>query len=48
MSMNESGLSESESGIDNAYDVLREIRVKILSKVVIGTLNINSFASKFE
>ena len=47
-SRNESVLTESESGTDNAYDVLREIRVKNVNKVVIGTLNINSFASKFE
>ena len=40
-------LSESESGTNSAYDVLREIRVKNVNKVVIGTLNINSFASKF-
>ena len=50
-SENESVLSESvsESGIINsAYEVLREIRVKNVNKVVIGSLNINSFASKFE
>ena len=39
--------SESESGTISAYDVLREIRVKNVNKVVIGSLNINSFASKF-
>ena len=46
--IDESVLSESESGTNSAYDVLREIRVKNVNKVVIGTLNINSFASKFE
>ena len=44
---NESTLSGSESGTNSAYDVLREIRVKNVNKVVIGSLNINSFASKF-
>ena len=50
MTIDESVLSETGSGmnIDNAYDILREIRVKNVNKVVIGTLNINSFASKFE
>ena len=45
---NESVSSESESGINSAYEVLREIRVKNVNKVVIGSLNINSLASKFE
>ena len=45
--INESLLSESESVTNSAYDVLREIRVKNVNKVLIGTLNINSFASKF-
>ena len=39
--------SESESGNNSAYDVLRELRMKNVNKVVIGSLNINSFASKF-
>ena len=41
---NESVSSESESGINSAYEVLREIRVKNVNKVVIGSLNINSLA----
>ena len=45
--INESVSSETESGTNSAYDVLREIRVKNVNKVVIGSLNINSFASKF-
>ena len=47
LSINES-VSSAESGINSAYEVLREIRVKNVNKVVIGSLNINSFASKFE
>ena len=33
---------------ENAYDALKEIRIKNVNKVVIGTLNINSIASKFD
>ena len=33
---------------DNAHHILREIRVKNVGRIVIGTLNINSIASKFE
>ena len=46
--LDQSVISESESVTDSAYDVLREIRVKNVNKVVIGTLNINSLASKFD
>ena len=37
----ESDNSLSDSGTENAYDTLKEIRVKNVNKVVIGTLNIN-------
>ena len=40
--------SESDLETGNAYELLRDIRVKNVNKVIIGTLNINSFASKFE
>ena len=44
----ESDNSLSDSGTENAYDTLKEIRVKNVNKVVIGTLNINSLAPKFD
>ena len=37
-----------EACAENAHDMLREIRIKHTNKIVIGTLNINSLASKFE
>ena len=37
-----------EACTENAHDMLREIRIKHTNKIVIGTLNINSLASKFE
>ena len=40
--------SDTEGNAENAYDVLKEIRIKNVNKVVIGTLNINSIASKFD
>ena len=40
--------SDSESDVDNARNILREIRVKNVGRIVIGTLNINSLASKFD
>ena len=33
---------------DNVIDVLREIRIKNINRLIIGTLNINSLAPKFE
>ena len=44
----DSDLSLSESVAGNASDILREIRVKNVDKIVIGTLNINSLAPKFD
>ena len=46
-----SDIGEDDSVVvdpDNAHDILREIRVKNVGRIVIGTLNINSIASKFE
>ena len=40
--------SLSDSGTENVFDTLKEIRVKNVNKVVIGTLNINSLAPKFD
>ena len=40
--------SESESVIESAYDILKEIRIKNVNKIVIGSLNINSLAPKFD
>ena len=34
--------------MENAFDVLKEIRVKNVNRIVVGTLNINSLAPKFE
>ena len=45
-SNSESFRSESEG--ECAFDVLKEIRTKNVNRIVIGTLNINSLASKFE
>ena len=44
----EPGVSSSGSINENAYDVMKEIRVQNINKVVIGTLNINSLAPKFD
>ena len=41
-------ISLSDSGTENVFDTLKEIRVKNVDKVVIGTLNINSLAPKFD
>ena len=40
--------SDTELDAENAYDALKEIKIKNVNKVVIGTLNINSIASKFD
>ena len=40
--------SDSENEDKNARDVLREIRIKNVNRVVIGSLNINSLPSKLE
>ena len=40
--------SDTEINAENAYDALKEIKMKNANKIVIGTLNINSFASKFD
>ena len=42
--------SEDPETIENgsAFDILKEIRVKNVNKVVIGTLNINSLAPKLD
>ena len=44
----DSDVSLSDSVALNAFDALKEIRVKNVDKVVIGTLNINSLAPKFD
>ena len=46
--LTESDVSDSGSAKGSAFDILREIRVKSVNKVVIGTLNINSLAPKFD
>ena len=46
-----SDIGEDDSVVvdpDNAHDILREIRVENVGRIVIGTLSINSIASKFE
>ena len=49
---NFSSLSDSDlaanSNLESFDEILREIRVKNVNKVIIGTLNINSLAPKFE
>ena len=42
------GETGTESEDESAFDVLKEIRIKNVNKVIIGTLNINSLASKFD
>ena len=44
----ESDESGSKFAEGNAFDILKEIRVKNINKIVIGTLNINSLAPKFD
>ena len=44
----EDDISESDSGTENAFDELKGIRIKNVNNVIIGTLNINSLAPKFE
>ena len=41
-------LSETDIEGESAFDILKEIRVKNVNKIVIGTLNINSLAPKYE
>ena len=41
-------LSMSDSDTENAFEKLKEIRIKNVNNVIIGTLNINSLAPKFE
>ena len=43
-----SGISFSEDSSSSADDILKEMRVKNVNMVIIGTLNINSLAAKFE
>ena len=49
---NQSSTSESDSelgsNLETAGSILREIRVKNVNRIIIGTLNINSLAPKFE
>ena len=41
--------SESDSeNMENAYDLLRKLRIKNCNRIVIGSLNINSLSSKFD
>ena len=47
-SLKESDIAESESVKGNALDILKELRVKNVNKIMIGTLNINSLAPKFD
>ena len=44
----ESEESGSDSVAENAFDKLKEIRIKNVNNVIIGSLNINSLAPKFE
>ena len=41
-------ISGTESDGENALDALKEIRIKNVDKVIIGTLNINSLPAKFD
>ena len=49
---NQSSASENDSALDSSLEtassILREIRVKNVNRIIIGTLNINSLAPKFE
>ena len=47
-SLSHPGETGTESEDESAFDVLKEIRIKNVNKVIIGTLNINSLASKFD
>ena len=46
--VSEENISMSNSVTENAFDKLKEIRIKNVNNVIIGTLNINSLAPKFE
>ena len=48
ISVNSMNSDVSESADVNAFDALKEIRVKNVGKIVIWTLNINSLAPKFD
>ena len=43
-----SDISFSEDSSSSADDILKEMRVKNVNRVIIGTLNLNSLAAKFE
>ena len=45
---NTSNLDLDLSNLESANDILKEIRIKNMNRVIIGTLNINSLASKFD
>ena len=52
-SVTESDIDHNEitvdnSGINQAHSLLKEVRIKNVNRLIIGTLNINSLASKFE
>ena len=44
----ECGVSSHVSITENAFDVLKDIRIKNVNRIVVGTLNINSLAPKFD
>ena len=41
-------ISEPESATECAFDNLIEIRIKSINRILIGTLNVNSLAPKFD
>ena len=40
--------NDGEQNYDNAFRILNDVRKKYINKVVIGHLNINSLANKFD
>ena len=44
----EPGVSSYDSVTENAFEVLKGMRIENVNKVVVGTLNINSLAPKFD
>ena len=46
--LSDTGDSDSDADVNNARNILREIRVRNVGRIVIGTLNINSLASKID